>query len=126
MKILIVDDMGTMRSLLKHELLRFGYQHIDMAENGVNALKKLLTEEFDLVIADWNMPGLTGINLLRAIREKPELKHIKFLMVTAEAKKENILDAKEAGVDDYIVKPFAPGTLQEKIEKMFNPEAKKS
>ena len=121
MKILVVDDIMTMRSLLRHQLRQFGFEEIETAENGVVALKKLLTQKFDLVIADWNMPGLTGISLLRAVREKPELKHIKFLMVTAEAKEENILDAKEAGVDDYILKPFAPATLREKIDGMFKP-----
>lgn len=119
MKILVVDDIMTMRSLLRHELRQLGYEDVETAENGLAALKKILTQKFDLVIADWNMPGLTGINLLRTVREKPELKNIKFLMVTAEAKEENILDAKEAGVDDYILKPFAPAILKEKIEMMF-------
>ena len=127
MRILVVDDIESVRGLIVNGIKQFGHPEIEIgtADDGISALKILLNDRFDLVIADWNMPGLSGINLLKAIRNNPDLKHIKFLMVTGEAKVENILLAKSAGVDDYIVKPFAQAMLWEKVENMFNPEGKK-
>lgn len=127
MRILVVDDIESVRGLIVNGIKQFGHPEIEIstADDGISALKILLNDRFDLVIADWNMPGLSGINLLKAIRNNPDLRHIKFLMVTGEAKVENIILAKSSGVNDYIVKPFAQATLWEKIEKMFNLESAK-
>ncbi len=118
-RILIVDDMSTMRRIIRTILNQLGYTNIDEAENGKQALAKLKKEKFDFVITDWNMPEMDGLTLVKTIRSDPELKHLPVLMVTAEAKKENVLEALKAGVNNYIVKPFTPEVLKEKMEKIF-------
>ncbi len=119
-KFLIVDDMATMRRIIRSILNQLGYQNIDEAEDGKVALQKLKQQKYDFVITDWNMPNMTGIELVQAIRKDPELKHLPVLMVTAEAKKENVIMALKAGVNNYIVKPFTPATLKQKLEQVWN------
>jgi two-component system chemotaxis response regulator CheY len=118
-RILVVDDMSTMRRIIRTILNQLGYSNIEEAENGKQALAKLKSEKFDFVITDWNMPEMDGLTLVKQIRSDPELKHLPVLMVTAEAKKENVLEALKAGVNNYIVKPFTPEVLKEKMEKIF-------
>jgi two-component system chemotaxis response regulator CheY len=119
--ILIVDDMAAMRKILKTLLAQLGYKNVDEAEDGKQALEILRKnpDKYELVITDWNMPNMTGIELVQEIRKDEKLKHLPILMVTAEAKKENVLMAIKAGVNNYIVKPFTAETLKEKIEKIF-------
>jgi two-component system chemotaxis response regulator CheY len=121
-KILIVDDMAAMRKILKTLLAQLGYKNVDEAEDGKQALEilKQNPDKYGLVITDWNMPNMTGIELVQEIRKDEKLKHLPILMVTAEAKKENVLMAIKAGVNNYIVKPFTAETLKEKIEKIFS------
>lgn len=119
LKVLVVDDMSTMRRIVKNVLKQLGYTDIEEAENGEEGLKKLKKGGFGLVVSDWNMPVMMGIDMLRAIRADPELKHLPVLMVTAEAQKENIIEAVQAGVSNYVVKPFTPEALKEKLEKIF-------
>jgi two-component system chemotaxis response regulator CheY len=119
MKILVVDDMSTMRRIVKNILKQLGFNNIEEAENGKEALEKLRAEAYGLVVSDWNMPVMTGIELLRAVRADDLLKHIPVLMVTAEAQKDNVIEAVQAGVSHYIVKPFTAESLQEKINKIF-------
>jgi len=121
-KILVVDDMAAMRKILKTLLAQLGYKNVDEAEDGKQALEilKQNPNKYGLVITDWNMPNMTGIELVQAIRSDEQLKHLPILMVTAEAKKENVLMAIKAGVNNYIVKPFTAETLKEKIEKIFS------
>jgi len=119
MKILIVDDMSTMRRIVKNALKQIGFTNMEEAEDGNNALAKLRAESFNFVVSDWNMPNMTGLDLLKAIRADAALKSIPVLMVTAEAKQENIVEAVQAGVSNYIVKPFTAETLKEKIDKIF-------
>lgn len=119
MKILVVDDFSTMRRIVKNLLNDLGYQNIVEADDGNTALPMLKTGGIQFVVTDWNMPGMTGIDLLRAIRAEPSLKALPVLMVTAEAKREQILEAAQAGVNGYIIKPFTAQTLQEKLEKIF-------
>ena len=121
-KILIVDDMAAMRKILKTLLGQLGYKNVDEAEDGKQALEilKQNPNKYGLVVTDWNMPNMTGIELVQAIRSDEQLKHLPVLMVTAEAKKENVLMAIKAGVNNYIVKPFTAETLKEKIEKIFS------
>jgi len=119
MKIMVVDDMSTMRRIVKNILKQIGFSNVDEAENGQEALEKLKADTFGFVVSDWNMPVMTGIDMLRAIRSDEALKHIPVLMVTAEAKKENIVEAVQAGVSNYIVKPFTAESLQEKMAKIF-------
>ncbi len=118
-RILVVDDMSTMRRIIKTILNQLGYSNIEEAENGKQALAKLKKEKFDFVITDWNMPEMDGLTLVREIRSDEELKALPVLMVTAEAKKENVMEALKAGVNNYIVKPFTPEVLKEKMEKIF-------
>ena len=118
-KVLVVDDMSTMRRIVKNVLKQIGYSVMEEAENGEEGLRKLRVGGFGLVVSDWNMPVMSGIELLRAIRADPELKHLPVLMVTAEAQKENIIEAVQAGVSNYVVKPFTAEALQEKLEKIF-------
>lgn len=122
-KILVVDDFSTMRRIVKNALKSLNYNNTDEAEDGASALEKLHAEHFDLVVCDWNMPGMTGIELLRAVRADARLKTTPFLMVTAEAKRENIVEAIQAGVNNYIVKPFTPQTFGEKLHAMFGEKA---
>lgn len=119
MKILVVDDFSTMRRIIKNLLRDLGFSNIEEADDGTTALPMLQNSAFDFVVTDWNMPGMQGIDLLRAIREDAELKDIPVLMVTAEAKREQIIEAAQAGVNGYIVKPFTAATLKEKLEKVF-------
>ncbi|WP_457621893.1 chemotaxis response regulator CheY [Persephonella sp.] len=119
-KILVVDDMATMRKIIKGLLDQLGYKNIDEAEDGKVALQKLKSGNYDFVITDWNMPNMTGLELVQEIRKDEKLKHLPVLMVTAEAKKENVLLAIKAGVNNYIVKPFTAEVLKEKIEKIFS------
>jgi two-component system chemotaxis response regulator CheY len=120
-KFLIVDDFSTMRRIVRNLLKELGYTNADEAEDGVVALQKLesMSSEFDFVVSDWNMPNMDGLTLLQKIRSSPQLKHLPVLMITAEAKKENIIAAAQAGASGYIVKPFTAATLAEKMEKIF-------
>jgi len=118
-KFLVVDDFSTMRRIVRNLLKELGFSNVQEAEDGVDALNKLRGEAFDFVVSDWNMPNMTGIDLLRAIRADANLKHLPVLMVTAEAKKENIIMAAQAGASGYVVKPFTAATLDEKLKKIF-------
>lgn len=120
MKVLIVDDFATMRRILKNVLRQVGFTNIIEADNGKAALKELKKDHFDLIMCDWNMPEMPGIDLLRHVRSDDSLKSIPFVMVTAEAQKENILEAVKAGVSNYVVKPFTAETINEKLQKVFN------
>ncbi len=119
MKVLVVDDFATMRRILRNILKQIGFTNINEADDGKSALKMLKKERFDLVMCDWNMPEMPGIELLKAVRSDEELKDLPFVMVTAEAQKENILEAVKAGVSNYVVKPFTAETIGEKLEKVF-------
>ncbi len=119
MKVLVVDDFATMRRILRNILKQIGFTNINEADDGKSALKMLRKERFDLVMCDWNMPEMPGIELLKAVRSDEELKDLPFVMVTAEAQKENILEAVKAGVSNYVVKPFTAETIGEKLEKVF-------
>lgn len=117
--ILVVDDFSTMRNILKNILRQLGFNNIAEADSGQTALQRLSERKFDLVISDWNMPVMNGIELLKAIRANEATKTIPVLMVTAEAKKENVVEAVQAGVNNYVVKPFTPEVLEEKLKKIF-------
>lgn len=119
MKILVVDDFSTMRRIIKNLLKDLGFSNIQEADDGSTALPMLQQGDFDFVVTDWNMPGMQGIDLLRNIRADDKLKHLPVLMVTAEAKKEQIVAAAQAGVNGYVVKPFTAATLKEKLDKIF-------
>ncbi len=120
MKILVVDDFSTMRRIVRNLLKELGFSNVHEAEDGVEALSKLRAENnFEFVVSDWNMPNMTGIELLKTIRADPALKHLPLLMVTAEAKRENIIEAAQAGASGYVVKPFTAATLDEKLKKIF-------
>nr|WP_319026056.1 chemotaxis response regulator CheY [Acidithiobacillus thiooxidans] len=119
MKYLVVDDFATMRRVVRSQLRELGIQNIDEAEDGQDALGKLQNGDFGFIVTDWNMPNMQGIDLLRAIRSDTRLKHLPVLMVTAENKRENILEAAQAGVNGYIVKPFTADVLKEKLEAIF-------
>lgn len=119
MKILIVDDFSTMRRIIKNLLRDLGFNNTAEADDGLTALPMLQNGNFDFVVTDWNMPGMTGIDLLKAIRSDERLAHLPILMVTAEAKREQIIAAAQAGVNGYVVKPFTAQVLKEKIEKIF-------
>ena len=119
MKFLVVDDFATMRRIVRNLLKELGFVNVDEAEDGNAALQKLRASKFDFIVTDWNMPNMTGIELLRQVRADPELKHLPVLMVTAEAKKENIIEAAQAGASGYVVKPFTAATLDEKLKKIF-------
>lgn len=119
MKILIVDDFSTMRRIIKNLLRDLGFNNTMEADDGSTALPMLKNGDFDFLITDWNMPNMPGIDLLREVRKDERLKSLPVLMVTAEAKRDQIVEAAEAGVNGYIVKPFTAETLKEKIEKIF-------
>ena len=119
LKFLIVDDFSTMRRIVRNLLKELGYTNADEAEDGAVALQKLKNGSFQFVVSDWNMPNMTGIDLLRAIRADESLKHLPVLMVTAEAKKENIIAAAQGGDSGYVVKPVTAATLEEKLNKVF-------
>ena len=119
MRFLVVDDFATMRRIVRNLLKELGFVNVDEAEDGNAALQKLRGSKFDFIVTDWNMPNMTGIELLRAVRADPTLKHLPVLMVTAEARKENIIEAAQAGASGYVVKPFTAVTLDEKLQKIF-------
>ena len=119
MRFLVVDDFSTMRRIVRNLLKELGYANVDEAEDGVMALAKLRSETFDFVVSDWNMPNMDGLTMLQNIRADPTLCKLPVLMVTAEAKKENIIAAAQAGANGYVVKPFTAATLDEKLAKIF-------
>ncbi len=119
MKILVVDDFATMRRIISNVLRQLGFENIVEAEDGTKALVVLESDKIDFVITDWNMPEMSGLDLLKAIRAKTDKNDLPVLMVTAEALQENIIAAARAGVNNYIVKPFDANTLAEKINKVF-------
>jgi len=119
MKILIVDDFSTMRRIIKNLLRDLGFSNTHEADDGVTALPMLKNGDFQFLVTDWNMPGMTGIDLLKAVRADDKLRSLPVLMVTAEAKRDQIIEAAQAGVNGYVVKPFTAQALKEKIEKIF-------
>ena len=119
MKFLIVDDFSTMRRIVMNLLKELGYSNMEEAEDGVVALKKLQADKFDFVVTDWNMPNMTWLELLVAIRKDDKLKNMPVLLVTAEAKNENIVAAAQAGASGYVVKPFTAVVLEEKLNKII-------
>lgn len=119
MKILVVDDFATMRKIVRNILSQLGFKNVDEAEDGNAALKLLQSQPFDFVVTDWNMPNMSGLELVKAVRADENLKHIPILMVTAEALKENIVAAVKAGVNDYVVKPFDAKTMSDKLARIF-------
>lgn len=119
MKILVVDDFPTMRRIIKNLLKDLGFENVDEAEDGVMGLEKLRNGNFDFVVSDWNMPNMDGLAMLQQIRPSETLAKLPVLMVTAEAKKENIIAAAQAGASGYVVKPFTAATLEEKLNKIF-------
>ena len=119
MKILIVDDFSTMRRIIRNILKQLEFINVEEAEDGSVAFEKLKDADYDLLITDWNMPNMTGLDLLKAIRANEKLKDLKVLLVTAEAEKENIIQAAQAGANEYVVKPFTADVLGQKINKIF-------
>jgi two-component system, chemotaxis family, chemotaxis protein CheY len=119
MKILVVDDFSTMRRIVKNLLTELGFNNISEADDGLTALPILERGGIDFLVTDWNMPGMPGIELLKAVRINPKLASLPVLMVTAEAKREQIMEAAQAGVNGYVVKPFTADTLKEKVDKIF-------
>lgn len=119
MKFLVVDDFSTMRRIVRNLLKELGFNNVEEAEDGAVALQKLRASSFDFVVADWNMPNMDGLTMLQTIRSDDALKHLPVLMVTAEAKKENIIAAAQAGASGYVVKPFTAAVLDEKLGKIF-------
>jgi two-component system chemotaxis response regulator CheY len=119
MKILIVDDFSTMRRIIKNLLRDLGFTNTQEADDGSTALPMLKAGDFDFLVTDWNMPGMTGIDLLKECRADGKLANIPILMVTAEAKRDQIIEAAQAGVNGYVVKPFTAQVLKEKIDKIF-------
>ncbi len=119
MKILIVDDFSTMRRIIKNLLRDLGFNNTSEADDGTSALPMLQAGSFDFLVTDWNMPGMQGIDLLKAVRADAKLAKLPVLMVTAESKREQIVEAAQAGVSGYVVKPFTAVTLKEKIDKIF-------
>ena len=120
LKVLVVDDFSTMRRIVKNLLKQIGYKDIDEAEDGVQALSKLQDGGYGLVVSDWNMPNMDGLEMLKAVRQDPAIKNIPVLMVTAEAEKEKVITAIQAGVNNYVVKPFTGEILKEKLDKIFD------
>jgi two-component system chemotaxis response regulator CheY len=121
MNVLIVDDYKTMLRIIRNLLKQLGFDNVDEASDGATALQRLREKDFGLVISDWNMEPMTGLQLLKEVRSDAKLAHIPFVMVTAESKTENVIAAKEAGVTNYIVKPFNAETLKKKIESVLGP-----
>ncbi len=118
-KFLVVDDFPTMRRIIRNLLKELGFSNVEEAEDGVAALAKLKGGDIQFVVSDWNMPNMTGLEMLKQMRSDDQLKHLPLLMVTAEAKKENIIAAAQAGASGYVVKPFTAATLDEKLKKIF-------
>lgn len=119
MKVLVVDDFATMRRIVSNVLRQIGFQNIVEADDGTSALSILKKGDIGLIVSDWNMPNMSGLELLRAVRGDAALKGIPFLMVTAEAQKDSVIQAVQAGVNNYVVKPFTADALKEKLDKMF-------
>ncbi|HMM54183.1 MAG TPA: chemotaxis response regulator CheY [Candidatus Desulfobacillus sp.] len=119
LKFLVVDDFSTMRRIVRNLLKELEFNNVEEAEDGALAYARLTSERFDFVVTDWNMPNMDGLTLLQQIRANPQLQHLPVLMITAEAKKENIIAAAQAGASGYIVKPFTAATLSEKLAKIF-------
>lgn len=119
LRFLVVDDFSTMRRIVRNLLKELGFHDVEEAEDGAIALKKLKAGGFDFVVSDWNMPNMDGLTMLQNVRADESLKHLPVLMVTAEAKKENIIAAAQAGANGYIVKPFTSATLDEKLSKIL-------
>lgn len=119
MKFLVVDDFSTMRRIVRNLLKELGYSNVEEAEDGAVGLNMLKNGDFEFVVSDWNMPNMDGLTMLQSIRADDKLKHLPVLMVTAEAKKENIIAAAQAGASGYVVKPFTAATLDEKLGKIF-------
>ncbi|WP_038092303.1 chemotaxis response regulator CheY [Acidihalobacter prosperus] len=119
MQILIVDDFSTMRRIIKNLLRELGFNNTAEADDGSTALPMLQSGKFDFLVTDWNMPIMPGIELLKAVRADPKLAKLPVLMVTAEARRDQIVEAAQAGVNGYVVKPFSAETLKEKIDKIF-------
>ena len=120
MRVLVVDDFATMRRIVKNILRQLGFNNVVEADDGTTAWEVLNKDKIEFIVSDWNMPKMTGLELLKAVRADDALKDIPFLMVTAEAQQENIIEAVKAGVSNYIVKPFTAETLSQKIEQVFN------
>jgi len=118
-KFLVVDDFSTMRRIVRNLLKELGYTNVEEAEDGVMGLNMLRNGDFEFVVSDWNMPNMDGLTMLQQIRADPKLSKLPVLMVTAEAKKENIIAAAQAGANGYVVKPFTAATLEEKLAKIF-------
>jgi two-component system chemotaxis response regulator CheY len=123
MKVLVVDDFATMRKIVRNILKQIGFENIMEAEDGSAALRMIKSEPVGLVVTDWNMPNMTGLDLLKAIRKDPQIANLPVLMVTAEGLKDNVMDAVKAGVNNYVVKPFTAEVLQEKLETIFKKQA---
>jgi len=119
MKFLVVDDFSTMRRIVRNLLKELGYTNVDEAEDGLQALNKLRSDKYDFVVSDWNMPNMDGLTMLRQIRADDTLRNLPVLMITAEAKRENIIEAAKAGASGYVVKPFTAATLDEKLSRIF-------
>ncbi|MBL1270093.1 MAG: chemotaxis response regulator CheY [Halomonas sp.] len=120
MSFLVVDDFPTMRRIVRSLLKELGFTNVDEAEDGQDALNKMRSGNFDFIVSDWNMPNLDGLEMLKEMRQDEALKALPVLMVTAEAKKENIIAAAQAGANGYVVKPFTAATLEEKLNKIFD------
>jgi len=119
MPVLVVDDYSTMIRIIRNLLKQLGFEHIDDATDGSAALNKMRSKKYGLVISDWNMAPMTGYDLLREVRADPNLRATPFIMITAESRTENVIAARKAGVNNYIVKPFSAATLKTKIEAVF-------
>lgn len=117
---MIVDDSSTMRRIIRNTLAQAGYSDTAEADNGISALSVLSREKVDFILADWNMPEMDGLQLVKAVRANADLKHIPVLMVTTEAAKDDIIEAIKSGVTGYIVKPFTAQVLKEKVEKVLS------
>ena len=126
MKVLVVDDFATMRKIVRNILKQIGFTNIVEADDGANAMSIIKEDTIDFVVTDWNMPNMTGLELLKNIRATEKAKNMPVLMVTAEGLSENVVDAVKAGVDNYIVKPFTAETVQAKIEQIFAKRAANS
>ncbi len=118
-KVLCVDDFATMRRILKNILKQLGFRNIEEADDGLTALEALKENKYDLIISDWNMPKMSGLDLLKTVRGMSEYKEIPFMMVTAEAQKQNVIEAVGAGVSNYVVKPFTAESIAEKLNKIL-------
>ncbi len=118
-KILVVDDFPTMRRILKNLFKQLGFDNVEEAEDGVQAYSKLKSGQFSFIVSDWNMPNMDGFELLKKVRSDDELRDMPFLMITAEAEKQKVIDAIKAGVNNYVVKPFTAEILKEKMDKIF-------